>query len=315
MIPFKDFVDLIAKSGSITVAAQKLYVSQPALSAALKRLEKEIGLPLFDRSRQPLQLTEAGQAYVRALQESRRIERQLSGYLDDLRGLKAGSFSVGAAHFISSFLLLRIARDFHQAYAGIEMSLSEATSQLLKEQLLQGEIDLVIDYGFDDPVFERYALCREHMLLCVPKESPLNADHTDLAMNRADVLHGRHLTAVPFPLADAKAADFVLMREGNDTAWRSLSLCEAAGFTPKTVFSSDQLVTAFEAAVSGLALTFATDSIVRAVDDRDTLRYYRLAGSAAERTIYIARNAGTYCSAAAKQFILFAQQQVSSAGF
>ena len=63
----KDYVKVIAEMRSISVAAQRMEISQPALSAYLKKLESKLGVMLFDRSQIPLKLTEEGKAYIKYL--------------------------------------------------------------------------------------------------------------------------------------------------------------------------------------------------------------------------------------------------------
>ena len=63
----KDYVKVIAETRSISIAAQRMGISQPALSAYLKKLESKLGVMLFDRSQIPLKLTEEGKAYIKYL--------------------------------------------------------------------------------------------------------------------------------------------------------------------------------------------------------------------------------------------------------
>lgn len=71
-------------------AAQNLYISQPSLSARIKKIEEIIGEPLFDRSTTPLQLTEVGKVYIEAAEEITQIEQRVENYINDLAGLKDG---------------------------------------------------------------------------------------------------------------------------------------------------------------------------------------------------------------------------------
>ena len=64
MLQGMDYVYAVWQERSFSAAARKLFVSQPALSAAVKKVEAELGLPIFDRGRTPLQRTDAGRAYI-----------------------------------------------------------------------------------------------------------------------------------------------------------------------------------------------------------------------------------------------------------
>ena len=65
----KDLVYTVYREGSISRAAQKLFISQPSLSVMIHKIEEEIGTPLFDRTSKPIRLTEAGQEYIKATEE------------------------------------------------------------------------------------------------------------------------------------------------------------------------------------------------------------------------------------------------------
>ena len=80
-----------ASDGTFSAAAKKLFVSQPSLSQSIKKIEGEIGMPLFDRSQTPLQLTAAGEIYVRKAKEMQRIYHELVQETADLTGMKSGT--------------------------------------------------------------------------------------------------------------------------------------------------------------------------------------------------------------------------------
>ena len=69
-----DYVYEVYKEGSFSKAAANLYISQPALSATVKKIEKKIGMPLFDRSTVPVQLTECGKKYMKTAEKIMDIE-------------------------------------------------------------------------------------------------------------------------------------------------------------------------------------------------------------------------------------------------
>ena len=86
---------------SISAAAESLGISQPALSSHLKKVESEIGTVLFDRSRQPLELTEAGRAYLEYLDRALSLEKEMEQTISDIEGLETGSITVGGAAFFN----------------------------------------------------------------------------------------------------------------------------------------------------------------------------------------------------------------------
>ena len=95
MLRNMEYVYEVYKQGSFTKAAKSLYVSQPCLSALVKKTEEKLGFPIFNRNSNPLQLTECGQEYIRYIERMRALENEFDNYLNDLRGLKTGKLSIG----------------------------------------------------------------------------------------------------------------------------------------------------------------------------------------------------------------------------
>ena len=86
----------VYKEKSFSQAAKNLYVSQPALSLAIRKLEDRLGLQIFDRSTTPISLTAEGQMYIDTAQRILRLSEQLESYMDDRRRLHTGRITVGA---------------------------------------------------------------------------------------------------------------------------------------------------------------------------------------------------------------------------
>ena len=101
MFEGKEYVYRVYKEGSFSKAAKSLYISQPSLSAAVKREESRIGNPIFDRSTSPVSLTECGQKYVDCVERILAVENEFSNYLTDLNGLQTGCLILGGSHLFS----------------------------------------------------------------------------------------------------------------------------------------------------------------------------------------------------------------------
>ena len=98
----------IAQAGSVSKAAQGLYLSQPAVSRSLKRLEEDLGIQLFDREAVPLRLTQAGERYLRYVRENQERERRLRQDLAQLEREPSGAVRVGLNFWRSSLVLPRV---------------------------------------------------------------------------------------------------------------------------------------------------------------------------------------------------------------
>lgn len=93
---------------SFSKAARNLYISQPSLSAAIKKVEHEIGCTIFDRSTNPIQITECGKAYIDSIKKIMEIEESFDNFKNDLENMKTGSISIGGTTFLHLLFFHRL---------------------------------------------------------------------------------------------------------------------------------------------------------------------------------------------------------------
>ena len=305
-----DYVYEVYKEKSFTVAAKNLYLSQPALSAAIKKVEQKIGTELFDRNASPVALTDAGRAYIKAVEKIYCVQKDFVYELNDLDQSKTGYLSVSAATLVSFFLLPRIMREFTRCYPGIRLELNEGASADLREKLLLGEIDLLLDYNFDGAEYEAFPILDENILLAVPAEAAVNKNLKAYQLTADDVKAQRHLAhdCPRIDLGMLERETFLLLKRGNDMYDRATAIFMEQGFEPENVIYLNQQMTSFNAARAGLGVAFVTDTLVRSGVDDGSVYFYKLNSERAKRTLYIGRRAGRYSSRTIKEFIRIAEE-------
>jgi len=137
----------IAEQGSLTRAAERLHVAQPALSLHLKNMETQLGTRLFTRGRSGVELTEAGKLLVL---RARAILEDLARTEDDIRNLEkdpSGIVRVGFPGTISAMVSLPLVLAARQRYPRITLNITEAMSGFIGEWLGEGKIDLAVLYS------------------------------------------------------------------------------------------------------------------------------------------------------------------------
>ena len=301
-----DYVYAVWQEKSFSAAARKLFVSQPALSAWGRQGEKELGLPIFDRSTSPLQLTDAGRAYIEAAERIFRIKKDLKSYCDDLAGLESGTLQLGGTNFFASCFLPPMIEAFSQRHPHIALSVTESDSADLFNKLTTEELDVIVDSGiYDETLFEAVPFYQDHILLSVPASYPINEKFPAYRMTRQDILMGRHLRPqMPaVPLVAFEETDFLILGKGNDMYRRSKKLFQHNGFTPCVRLYLNQLMTAYHMARQGLGATFLTDTLVRLSAPNEALVYYKLEDEEAARQIFLAVKRRGYRTKAMQGFI------------
>ncbi len=314
MLRNMEYVYEVYKERSFTRAAKNLYVTQPCLSALVKKTEEKLGFPIFNRSANPLQLTEYGKEYIRYIERMQALENEFENYLNDVRGLKTGRLSIGSNNAFSALVLPQIISEFNRLYPGVEVRLTEGNIYYLEELLARGEVDLVLDnHPMDEKVYQKEHSFTEHLLLAVPTEGKTLPDG---ALSHQDILRGWHLQAdAPAVSIDLfRDSSFIALRHGNDTRIRMDQLCEQAGFVPHLQLEVDQLSTAYNIVCSNMGLTLVSDTLISRTAPVPQMVYYKINSSLTERSAYFYYKSAAYVTLAMQEFIKTGVQQTPHLG-
>lgn len=310
MIDGMDYVYEVYLERSFSGAAKKLFVSQPALSASVKKVEKQLGITIFDRSTNPISLTQAGRVCIESIEQMRALQHNMLNQLNDLSEMKSGNVIVSGENFISSFILPQIIIKFMNTYSGINVELVESHTHDLKNQLLEEKVDILIAHDFDPELFVSYPLADETLLLAVPVNNPINERFSDRRLTDDDMNNNRYLDrdCPTVDLKDFSGEEFLMLKKGNDMNIRTTQLCENAGFVPKVKIYPDQLLTAYNMARAGLGLTIVTDNLVKAERGTTKCVFYKLSGENTRRKLSIGYKKKRYPSRAMEAFVSCARE-------
>ena len=263
------YIYTVYRTGSFSEAAKELFLTQPALSIAVSKAEARIGMPLFDRSRRPLALTAAGEAYIEKYEAIRALEKDLEMQLNDLSGLKTGALRIGGSHYIISHILPPYLASFSEKYPGISLELAEAGADSLLAMLSDHAIDLTFNCEEDpEERFLRIPCFTDHILLAVPGSLAIPEQPASAALTGSDILAGRHLRRDCPTVSVSHFADlpFVILTPGNGLHDRALEVFAEADISPKIRLMAGQLTTCFHLCEAGLGASFVPDRLVKRAD-------------------------------------------------
>lgn len=305
MFKNKDYVLTIYKEGSFTKAAEKLFVSQPSLSATIKRIEEKAGAPIFDRSSSPITLTEVGKKYVQHALEIEQKEKDFLMFLADYQNLLQGKIRIGGTSFFSSSILPELIYEFNKKHPQIELEIQESSSKTLKSKLLAGDVDIIIDNSEeDDDNVIKHFYAEETLLLAVPNGFDPGDNYSEYKLSYNDILSGKHLIkSKAIPLTAFNNKTFVLLSTDNDTGKRAEKILKKYGVEKKVLFRLDQQITAYNVCVNGLGITLASDTLIKKFGKTDNVSYYKINDPIALRKIYLCHKKNHYLSLAGKKFL------------
>ena len=313
MFVWKKYVYEVYKERSFTKAALNLYISQPSLSARIKKIEEIIGEPLFDRSTTPLQLTEVGKVYIEAAEEITQIEQRVENYINDLAGLKTGNLAVGASTLFAAYVVPSLITQFNQKFPDVHIQLIEGNTAELEEMLGSNALDFVIDnYHYDSILYNKELYCEENILLAVPKHFAVNEELGMYQLSYKNIKNKNYLNQKypAVPLGRFADLPFIMLTQGNDTRTRGDRLCRNVGFKPNIVLEFNQQSTAYMASSTQLGATFISDILVSQLPAFENLVYYKLDGEEAKRKVFFYYKTHKYKTRVMEEFIRMMHEQI-----
>ena len=193
-----EYVIAIADEKGISRAADKLHITQSTLSQFLGKLEGELGVRLFDRRRNEMVLTYAGQLYVDTCRQMLRERRELYNQMADLMESRTGSFSIGITPQWGAVAYAHIFQPFHQIYPRIRISVKEETAMPLIQMLQEGQVDMAVIHLTDNTALplESILLHAEELLLAIPR-AHADALHIPQTKNKLPSVEIELLAAEP----------------------------------------------------------------------------------------------------------------------
>lgn len=227
-------------------AARRLHVSQPPLSIQIKALEDELGVLLFERSQRRVELTSAGEVF---LKDAREILSRTASAADSARRAargETGDLTVGFVTTADYNVLPRALREFRQSNPLVRLTLREATSDVQLRDLTDGRMDV----GFllppvDDDRLGTLPLVREPLVAALPEQHPLARGKGPLALHK---LAESPFILIPRHMAPGLYDDIV-------------SFCRSAGFSPRVEQEAVQMQTIVSLVSVGLGVALIPASL------------------------------------------------------
>lgn len=242
---FRIFV-ATAETGQISKAALALFTSQPVVTQAIKTLEAEVGVKLFERHSKGVSLTPEGAVFLRHARRALDAATEAMQAPHQIRHDMTGVFKLACACTVVSYFLPPLLARFQRRYPGIRVELSELTHRQIKEGLLNGEIELAMCLTstleqIDE--IDTLVLARSKRRLWLPVNHPL------LASKRIQL---RDIEQEPYILTTI-----------DDAERTTLQYWEAAGLAPNVIFRTTSIEAARNLVAIGRGVTILSDMVYR----------------------------------------------------
>lgn len=176
-------VNIIVKEGSVTRAADKLFLSQPALSHQLKKMEEEIGLKVFHRVNKKLVLTEAGQVLFNTSEKMLVSFAQLNNRIDEIKNGQKKTIRLSTECYTTYHWLPDAVREFKKSYGDVTVQIAIEATKAPLAYLIERKIDLAVVSSVNDHVSLHFQpLVQDEMMVVMSLENNL-AHHGEIALS------------------------------------------------------------------------------------------------------------------------------------
>ena len=280
----------IANEGSFKRAADKLYISQPAVSLQVQNLEKQINKPLFYRDKRKAYLTETGKLLIKYCDKILNLCEETCLALDELNTLQSGVLIIGASQTTGTYLMPRLIGLFRRKYPHIEIELQVYSTRKIAWGIATGRIDLAL-VGGELPQelkkdLELTPYAEDELALILPTSHPF----TSLKYIQKEDLYRLRFIALNTQSTIRNVIENTLTQNGIDSSYFKIEM---------ELNSVEAIKNAVQ---SGLGAAFVSVSAISKELDLEMLHWAKIEGVTIKRTLSILTNPKRYHSKVTKLF-------------
>ena len=281
-----EYFQMASRLKNITRAAQRLRVSQPNITVAIKKLETELDVQLFDRSQKQLTLTPEGKVFLKRIEIALRNIDDAILEVNDYKQLQKGTIKIGIPPMMGAYLFPKVFSGFRHLHPNLDVLLYEEGSLTIREKLESDELDFgIILVPPLTPNLNVLRMSRNQLMVCVAQDSPL-AKKSKIKPE------------------DIAASDLIMMKEGSYLREVVQNKLSALEISPRTVLESGQIVTIKGLVAHKVGIAFLLDFICLHSTDIKSIPFYEPIFV----DIGLAWKKEKYVSKAAQAFIDFCKQ-------
>ena len=238
-----EYFHMASRLKNITRAAQRLRVSQPNITVAIKKLEAELGVQLFDRSQKQLNLTPEGKVFLKRIDQALRNIEDAILEVNDYKQLQKGTIKIGIPPMMGAYLFPKVFSGFRHLHPNLDVLLYEEGSISIREKIENDELDFgIIIIPASTPNLNVLKMGSSNVRACVSEKSPL-AEKDELSLEEVD------------------GADIIMLKDGSFLREIIQTKFSELKISPRIVLESNQIVTIKGLVAHGVGMAFLLDFI------------------------------------------------------
>ena len=284
-----EYFQMASRLRNITRAAKRLRVSQPNITVAIKKLETELGIQLFDRSQKQLSLTPEGAVFLSRVEAALRCLNDALIEVNDFKQLQKGVIKIGIPPMMGAILFPKIFSGFQALHPALDVLLFEEGSIVIRDMLDRDELDFgIVITSNASSSLNILPMTRSQLLVCVPNSSPL--------ASKSKISN-----------ADIAASSLIAMKEGSYLRQIVQERLHSINVSPNIVLESGQITTIKGLVAHNVGIAFLLDFIIN--DTEEDIKAIPLADPIFV-DIGLAWKKDRYVSKAAQAFINFCKNPI-----
>lgn len=260
-----EYMTTIVDTKSISLASERLFVSQPSLSQFIARLECKLGVKLFDRSKSPLELTYAGECYMEHLNQIYELEKKLMDELEDIKTNRSEKLTIGVHTQRGTIILPAILSEFQKVLPLAKVDFIEGSSTYLESMMLKDKLDCsLLNLTSYNMKFTYEHIMYEKILFVANKDNPL-----------VKYLNTSFEEPYNIDITAFKNEKFVTVYPELNLYHISMNLLGKYNITPNVVFQTLNIMTAINLVASNSSyFTFAPETFVKHAEHNEQLKVF-----------------------------------------
>lgn len=284
------YVYEVYRCKSVSAAAKKLYLSQPALSTAIKKAEDELGAAIFNRKTIPFTLTAEGKIYIETIEKILLLEQQAHDRIQDMQEIKGGLLTIATSTHLSYYVIPKICELFCKQYPHVDIRITTTQTTELSDMLSKGTADLAFTPAEDNtPGFTTIPLIEENLVVAARRDYPGIQHLLSYSLTYNDIVE-RNISAEKQinEMSVFYGIDFIYAPpDSNNFKKRKLIFGDAAS-TPYINVSQPNQRLNYNLMTSGFGAFLTTDADIATMPPNENCIYFALQSPDAKQSFSVA---------------------------
>lgn len=282
------YVYKVYQTKNVSQAASELFISQPALSAAIKRAEEELGAPIFNRKTLPLTLTPEGKVYIEAIERMLAAEEQMNDRIRDIRHTHGGRLRIGISTRLAQFIIPAVLKTFHEQYPNIDVHIENTPSRKLPDLLENETVDMLFSPIESFPAsYTTVPLIEERLTIAVRRDL-LDPDLVDCAIDHATLINRTYdETQMVTDLIPLRKMEFTYTPPNTNIHKKRRILLSNTEIMPYVLSNTGNLQFHYNLMLAGVGACLSTDAGLATIPPREDIVYLPIGGEYGRQTFGI----------------------------